>query len=97
MDPLEHAQQLNRRQFLKRSNLGLGAIALGTLGMSCESVLANTENSDRSILADFAQSETSHLHVSVRCPHHSLSCLIRSPNSGLQRTELPDSIRMDNG
>ncbi len=94
MDQLENVQHYNRRQFLKRSNLGLGAIALGTLGMSCESALANTENSDRSI-PHIAPKAKRVIYMFQSGAPSQFELFDYKPNLvGLQRSELPDSIRM---
>ena len=88
-DQLSAVQQFNRRQFLRRSKIGLGAMALGSLGASnlpadqLEAIPNVTPKAKR-VIYMFQSGAPSQFELFDHKPK-----LVK-----LQKTELPDSIRM---
>ena len=88
-DQLSAVQQFNRRQFLRRSKIGLGTMALGSLGASnlpadqLEAIPNVTPKAKR-VIYMFQSGAPSQFELFDHKPK-----LVK-----LQKTELPDSIRM---
>ena len=92
MNPLATTQQINRRQFLKNSQVGLGAVALGMLGGGIVNGLDRNTTTGFPELPHYAAKAKRVIYMFQSGAPSQFELFDPKPKlEALHKTELPDS------
>ncbi|MEM8679761.1 MAG: DUF1501 domain-containing protein [Planctomycetota bacterium] len=95
MDNLKHVQRLNRRQFLADAQLGLGSMALGALSGSWLGAAESSSSGELASIQHMAPRAKRVIYLFQSGAPSQFETFDYKPKLiDLQKTELPDSIRM---